>query len=1216
MKNSTSSNTIVNRKSLLFLGVLLSLLVFGVLTWRTDASGSQDKRSAKIGDQDKERTASGLNNNEIRERFEQMMAGRPDDQDQNLRQTTKEEAMAILRSDYFDEMDAGSQMKYQIIAGEKKIEGVIKPFDFDAARLQRPVKISFFPFAEGGRELTSPFINVLLNDPSLDVTSANTQSETSIVLGAGGNIASSFNDSGSNAVTNNKFTGYSTSSNLGGAWTDRHELPTAAGNGDAGDPVMARNNTTGTILLATLNFNVSNQLNVYRSTDNGVTFGAAINGTTGTVGGSHDKEWLAVDNFPGAGNGNAYLFWRDFGTTSGMRLTRSTNDGVTWALTGGLIGTGTSQGAQVAVGPDHSVYVQWLAGSNIVIRRSTDQGVTFGSPVTVTPILSTGVNGDLALGAFRTSTFPQLAVNPVNGNLYTVYPDNPAGVDRADIFFRQSTDNGATWSAAVRVNTDAGTNDQWQSALAVTPDGTALFVGFYDRRRSATNTRYEYWGRTATISGSTVTFGCNFPIGSTDSAVVVGVDPLINTTYMGDYDTVVADNTNFYSNFADNRSGNPDSRNTVIPKAGPVGGTQAFLGFASQNLTTVTANSCNSLTVTISNDGCNATAGPVTGTLSTTTPGVTISNATQNFGTINGGATGSNAAPFQVSVASNFSCGATISATLTMNTGEVIPVSIASQGLGYNINSTTGTFTATGTLVAGTADDDTTRTITTPFAFSLYGNPVTAGQTITVSTNGNIQFVAAGGSSSLTNAALPSTAFGATTAVLMPYWDDLDMTPTITSGGGIYTETTGAAPNRIFKVEWRARHFISGQPLGAPDTNFAVFFHEGSNSFEYVYNTAGAGAFAGGISATVGLQAATTGTTFTQFSFNTASLSAGLQLNVSQPGSCPQGAGPCAAAAISGVATYGNAIPAATRFVSNVLLSGAGSPNVSTTTAGLGATEGQYVLTGFGAGAYTVTPTKTTGVNGSIASFDAARVALHVAGTTVLTGNQLVVADVSASGTISSLDAAMIAKFAAGPPFAPPGIGVTSNWRFLPANRNYASVTNNITSQDYSALLMGEVSGNWTNNGTRPVGGRQSLGKWPIVVSAPRMTTGVGKDVVIPIKANGVANNGLISYEFNLKYDPTVLQPQADPVDVTGTASRGLSFEVNAQEAGILRVVVYGAMPIDANGVLLNLRFTAVGTAGSVSPIALEQMIFNDGDLRINTTNGQIVIGRALGRKL
>jgi hypothetical protein len=184
---------------------------------------------------------------------------------------------------------------------------------------------------------------------------------------------------------------------------------------------------------------------------------------------------------------------------------------------------------------------------------------------------------------------------------------------------------------------------------------------------------------------------------------------------------------------------------------------------------------------------------------------------------------------------------------------------------------------------------------------------------------------------------------------------------------------------------------------------------------------------------------------------------------------------------ISGTVTYGNALgnPTPPRFVSNVLISGAGSIPVSVFTAGLGATAGQYSLTGFGAGAYTITPTKTGGVNGAISSFDAGKIALHVAGppNPQLSGNQLVVADVSGNGVISSFDAAMIAKFVAGPPYIAPGIGTTGTWRFTPVNRSYASITGNVTSEDYSALLMGEVSGNWANTGARPVvGGQVALG--------------------------------------------------------------------------------------------------------------------------------------------
>lgn len=160
---------------------------------------------------------------------------------------------------------------------------------------------------------------------------------------------------------------------------------------------------------------------------------------------------------------------------------------------------------------------------------------------------------------------------------------------------------------------------------------------------------------------------------------------------------------------------------------------------------------------------------------------------------------------------------------------------------------------------------------------------------------------------------------------------------------------------------------------------------------------------------------------------------------------------------ISGTITYGNAIGSPMpRFVSNVLLSGIGTPDVSATSEFPG---GTYSLTGFGAGSYTVTPTKTGSVNGAISSFDAGKVALHAAGTTVLTGNQLIVADVSGNGTISSFDAGQIARYAAGVP----GSGSAGNWIFTPTNRNYASIISNIKGEDYVALLMGDVSGNWVN---------------------------------------------------------------------------------------------------------------------------------------------------------
>jgi CSLREA domain-containing protein len=156
---------------------------------------------------------------------------------------------------------------------------------------------------------------------------------------------------------------------------------------------------------------------------------------------------------------------------------------------------------------------------------------------------------------------------------------------------------------------------------------------------------------------------------------------------------------------------------------------------------------------------------------------------------------------------------------------------------------------------------------------------------------------------------------------------------------------------------------------------------------------------------------------------------------------------------VTGTVAYGNAPGARTpRFVASVLLNAVGSPNISATTSAIGV----YTLGGFGSGSYTVTPSKTGDANG-ISSFDAGLVARHAAGITPLIGNQLIVADVSGNGTISSFDAGQIARYAAGLN----GSGASGNWIFMPANRSYPSVTSSITGEDFIALLMGDVSGNW-----------------------------------------------------------------------------------------------------------------------------------------------------------
>lgn len=277
---------------------------------------------------------------------------------------------------------------------------------------------------------------------------------------------------------------------------------------------------------------------------------------------------------------------------------------------------------------------------------------------------------------------------------------------------------------------------------------------------------------------------------------------------------------------------------------------------------------------------------------------------------------------------------------------------------------------------------------------------------------------------------------------------------------------------------------------------------------------------------------------------------------------------------------------------------------MSTVTGAPGPGVGTYSLTGFGSGSYTVTPTKTGGQNASITSFDAARIAQFVAGGVVFSPAQLTVADVSGAGGISSFDAAFVGRWAV----STPGAGQTGNWRFDPVSNTHPSITSDISGEDYLALLMGEVSGNWANTGARPVG---SGSDGNITVELPTVAVSVDKEYVVPVNVQGIADKGIIAYEFDLRYDPSVILPQAVPVDVLGTVSRGLIVVTNTEEAGLLRVALYGPMPLTADGVLLNLRFTAVGEAGSTSSLTWERIIFNEGEPVTIATEGRIELSTA-----
>jgi hypothetical protein len=328
------------------------------------------------------------------------------------------------------------------------------------------------------------------------------------------------------------------------------------------------------------------------------------------------------------------------------------------------------------------------------------------------------------------------------------------------------------------------------------------------------------------------------------------------------------------------------------------GAPQALLGLSSTALPTgnslIEPNECNALNINLVNNGTlSATA--ISSVLSTSTAGVNVTQDASAYPDLAANGTGANNLSYQVSTASSVACGSTIdlAQTVTYTGGATVTIPLSfrvgqAPDPNYVFAADTATLTPAATLVPTSNDDDKIVTVTTPFAFSLYGNAVNAGQTVTLSTNGNMQVLASGGTTSLNNSALPSTVFGATTTVLMPYWDDLDLR---VAGNGIYTSVSGTAPNQIWTIEWRGTVY---QATGVgPAINFTIRLFEGQDRFEFVYNNAAA---AFGAGATIGAQAANSGTNFTQYSFNTASLITSRRLSAARvPGICVAGPGPCSA---------------------------------------------------------------------------------------------------------------------------------------------------------------------------------------------------------------------------------------------------------------------------------------------------------------------------------
>jgi hypothetical protein len=287
--------------------------------------------------------------------------------------------------------------------------------------------------------------------------------------------------------------------------------------GNGGDPVLARDNESGTIYLTGIPTrpsvyypNGSNQppslfTPVWRSTNGGETFTPPLNALAGIVPTNAatdyaDKPALVVVNTPGAGQGDAFLAiqWLN-GSSNRLVVSRSESGGTNWQVMHPFFGGQGAHRPSWAVRTNaetdqHEICLLWTeprAGAeHMMFSKSTDRGTNFSTPTQVLSLVQ--ASGSFALSrytgagdGFRAPINPTLVANPINGHLYIAYHDAATnGSAVPQVYFTQSTDGGTTWSERLLVSWDTNGNptDKWQPVMTVRPEGTQIFLGWYDRR--------------------------------------------------------------------------------------------------------------------------------------------------------------------------------------------------------------------------------------------------------------------------------------------------------------------------------------------------------------------------------------------------------------------------------------------------------------------------------------------------------------------------------------------------------------------------------------------------------------------------------------------------------------------------------------------------------------------------------------------------------------
>jgi hypothetical protein len=366
--------------------------------------------------------------------------------------------------------------------------------------------------------------------------------------------------------------GYSASLDGGLTWT-RALIPnlTMTSGGPyfrATDPVVAINlinNVYLETLVATDAQFINGAVVLSKSTDGGATFAAPVVAyRPGSNSFFPDKEWMAINTFPGTATGGRVLVTFSLFSninSDGASILRVYSDdhGATWSSTAAISAETTLQGSQPLYLPNgNCVVVYWNFGTSqqpgerLEAVISTDGGQTFGPPNIIT------FANEYNEPAIRTGSFlPSAVADRTTQNIYVVYQTLLGGNPK--IAFTRSTNGGTSWSPPVAISDNPAGSGVFNPAVNVSSDGRTVTAAFYDHRDNpGSNVLVDLYLAQSFDGGVTWQPNIRLTSVSTDASLA----PLTSEGYMlGDYLGVAQTSRPTVPAvpiWVDTRTGNPD----------------------------------------------------------------------------------------------------------------------------------------------------------------------------------------------------------------------------------------------------------------------------------------------------------------------------------------------------------------------------------------------------------------------------------------------------------------------------------------------------------------------------------------------------------------------------------------------------------------------------------------------------------------------------------